>query len=142
MEIIKYKKKHKKIFFLNNLTKFLGSIHYGYFGIKAASSGILTIKQVETVRRIFVRITKRTGKLFIRVYFQQPLTGKALMSRMGKGVGAVKTWISYIKKGAIFLELININEKLAIKFFKVISYRLSLKINFIIREIFKSQSIA
>lgn len=142
MEIIKYKKKHKKIFFFNNLTKFLGLIHYGYFGIKATSSGILTIKQVETVRRIFVRITKRTGKLFIRVYFQQPLTGKALMSRMGKGVGAIKTWISYIKKGAIFLELININEKLAIKFFKVISSRLPLKINFIIREIFKSQNIA
>lgn len=142
MEIIKYKKKHKKKIFLNSLTKFLGSIHYGYFGIKAVSSGILTIKQVETVRRIFVRITKRTGKLFIRVYFQQPLTGKALMSRMGKGVGSIKTWISYIKKGTIFLEFININEKLAMKFFKVISYRLPLKINFIVREIFKSQSIA
>ena len=90
MEIIKYKKKHKKIIFLNILTKFLGSIQYGYFGIKAISSGVLTVKQVETVRRIFVRITKRTGKLFIRVFFQQPLTAKALMSRMGKGVGSIK----------------------------------------------------
>jgi len=102
MVIIKFKKKHKKTFFLKTLTKFLGSINYGYFGIKSMSSGILTTKQVETLRRIFVRITKRTGKLFIRVFFQQPLTVKPLLSRMGKGVGSIKNWISYIRKGTVF----------------------------------------
>jgi large subunit ribosomal protein L16 len=90
MEIIRYKKKHKKIFFLNILSKFLGSIHYGYFGVKTQNSNIITTKQMETVRKIFVKITKRTGKLFIRVYFFFPKTGKSLSSRMGKGVGSIK----------------------------------------------------
>ena len=91
MEIIRYKKKHKKKFFLNILSKFLGSIHYGYFGIKAHNSNFITIKQIETVRRIFVKITKRIGKLFIRIYFFFPKTAKPLLSRMGKGVGSIKS---------------------------------------------------
>jgi large subunit ribosomal protein L16 len=90
MEIIQYKKQHKKKYFLNILTKFLGSIHYGVFGIKASSSNIVTTKQLETIRRIFVKITKRTGKLFIRVFFFFPKTEKPLLSRMGKGVGSIK----------------------------------------------------
>jgi large subunit ribosomal protein L16 len=90
MKIIRYKKKHKKIFFLNILTKFLGSIHYGFFGIKTNTSNIITIKQMETIRRIFVKITKRTGKLFIRIFFFFPKTAKPLLSRMGKGVGSIQ----------------------------------------------------
>jgi ribosomal protein L16/L10AE len=65
-----------------------------------------------------------------------------LMTRMGKGVGSIKNWISYIKKGTIFLEIININKKSAINFFKLIVYRLPLRINFIIREVFKIKTIA
>ena len=91
MEIIKYKKIYKKKKFLNTLTKFLGSIQYSYFGIKSISSGILTIKQIETIRRIFVRITKRNGKLFIRIFFKHPLTSKPISSRMGKGTGSIKS---------------------------------------------------
>ena len=142
MEIIKYKKIYKKKKFLNTLSKFLSCINYSYFGIKSSSSGILTIKQIETIRRIFVRITKRTGKLFIRVFFNHPLTSKPISSRMGKGIGSIKKWISYVKKGHIFLEIIGISKKMAIKFFKLIYNRLNIKIHFIIREVFKFQKIA
>ena len=90
MEIIKYRKRKKKIFFLNILTKFLGTVNYGFFGIKAFSSNIITIKQLETIRKVFVKITKRRGKLFIRIFFYHPVTQKPLLSRMGKGVGTIK----------------------------------------------------
>ena len=83
MEIIRYKKKHKKIFFLNILTKFLGSIHYGFFGIKTNTSNIITIKQMEMVRRIFVKITKRTGKLFIRIFFFFPKNNQTIVITNG-----------------------------------------------------------
>lgn len=139
MEIIRYKKKHKKKFFLNILSKFLGSIHYGFFGVKTQNSNIITTKQMETVRKIFVKITKRTGKLFIRVYFFFPKTSKSLLSRMGKGVGSIKNWISYVKKGTIFLEIINLEKKKVKFFFKMIRSKLKMKIQLMIREIFTKE---
>lgn len=90
MEIVKYKKKHKKKKFLNNIKKFLGSLQYGFYGIKSVEHGILTSRQIESIRQIFVKLTKRCGKLFLRLYFYHPLTAKPLLSRMGKGVGVIK----------------------------------------------------
>jgi len=90
MEIIKYKKRFKKKKIIKIKTKFLGCVHFGYYGIKALSFGILNYKQVEKIRYIFSKISKKVGKLIIRIYFQHPLTEKPLLSRMGKGSGNIK----------------------------------------------------
>ena len=142
MGIVKYKKKHKKKKFLNNIKKFLGSLQYGFYGIKATNYGILTSKQIESVRQIFVKLTKRCGKLFLRLYFHHPLTIKPLLSRMGKGVGVIKSWISYIKKGTIFLEILGVKKKLILIIFTILKFRLPIKIHLINREVFKIQKIA
>ena len=46
MNIIKYKKKHKKKRIVSVKKKFLGLLQLGNYGIKASTSGILTIKQI------------------------------------------------------------------------------------------------
>jgi ribosomal protein L16/L10AE len=56
---------------------------------------------------------------------------------MGKGVGVIKFWIAYIKKGCIFVEITNISKKLAILVFKKLTYNFSLKLNFTSRKIFR-----
>jgi ribosomal protein L16/L10AE len=54
---------------------------------------------------------------------------------MGKGVGKVKSWITFIKRGSIFIEMLGISKKLAIKSFKAIKYILPIKVNFIFRDL-------
>jgi ribosomal protein L16/L10AE len=49
-----YKKKIKNIKF--------NSIRVGIVGIRALESGRLTPKQLEAIRRVIVRVTKRAGK--------------------------------------------------------------------------------
>jgi ribosomal protein L16/L10AE len=49
-----YKKKIKNIKF--------NSVKLGIIGIRALESGRLTPKQLESIRRIVVRLTKRAGK--------------------------------------------------------------------------------
>jgi ribosomal protein L16/L10AE len=49
-----YKKKIKNIKF--------NSVKLGIVGIRALESGRLTPKQLESIRRIVVRLTKRAGK--------------------------------------------------------------------------------
>jgi|688.fasta_scaffold2465228_1 large subunit ribosomal protein L16 len=89
MPINIYKKKHK-IKKISLVTNYVGNIQFGFYGIKSLESGILLTQEVETIRRIIARITKRTCKIVIRVFFSQPITKKPLKSRMGKGVGIIK----------------------------------------------------
>lgn len=130
-----YKKKHKKKK-LGLIKNYLGSIKFGLYGIKATESGILLTQEIESIRRIVSRITKRTAKLFIRIFFCQPITKKPLKSRMGKGVGIIKFWIAFVKKGMMLMEISYISKSLAILVFKTINLRFSLKVNLVYREIY------
>lgn len=89
MRITIYKKKHK-IKNFGIVKNYSGNIQFGLYGIKIIESGILLIEEIETIRRVVSRVTKRVGKIIIRIFFSQPLTQKPLKSRMGKGVGAIK----------------------------------------------------
>lgn len=76
-----YKKKIKNVKF--------NSIKVGIIAIRALESGRLTPKQLESIRRIVVRLTKRAGKFWLRVFVDQPIFKKSKSSRMGKGAGSV-----------------------------------------------------
>lgn len=104
MNNILYKKQHKiKLSLITN--KKWSDVRYGTYAIKAVNSGILTAKQVESFRRVISRVTKRVGRVFIRVFFNLSKTKKPLLSRMGKGCGLIKNWIAVIRKGTVILEL-------------------------------------
>lgn len=134
MAINIYKKKHKKKIGL--IKNYIGSIQLGVYGIKTIESGILLTQEIEAIRRIISRLTKRTGKLIIRIFFCQPITKKPLKSRMGKGVGIIKFWIAFIKKGMVIMEISYISKNLASIVFKAIRLRFSLKVNLVFREIY------
>ena len=89
MEIKKYKKYHaiKNINIKANIS--LRIVKKATYGIKILECGVITPKQVETARRLISRITKRAGKSIINVHFNQPVTKKPLLSRMGKGAGSI-----------------------------------------------------
>jgi large subunit ribosomal protein L16 len=114
-----------------------GNIQFGLYGIKAIESGILLTQEIEAIRRVISRMTKRTGKLLIRIFFCQPITKKPLKSRMGKGVGVIKFWIAFVKKGMILLEISYISKNLASLVFKTVNLRFSLKVNLVAREIYQ-----
>jgi len=82
---VKYKKLYKKKiknFKFNFLVE-------GIMGVRVLESCRITLKQLEAIRRIFVRITKREGRFFIRMHLNQSVTKKSKGSRMGKGVGSI-----------------------------------------------------
>lgn len=135
METRNYKKFHRKgnIYKKENIKQAI--VKRGFYGLKVLEPGIITPKELETARRILTRLTKRTGKIFINVIFKHPLTKKPLLSRMGKGSGNIESWISYVKKGKIIIEVKGISKEIAIIAFKAIQYRISVKVRIIEREI-------
>ena len=133
--IISYKKQHKiKIKITTKL--FISVVKFGFFGLKVLESCILTPSQVENFRRLIVKQTKRAGKLYIRVFFNYPLTKKPLLTRMGKGVGPVKGWVSVVTKGSVVFELNGVSKKIARIAFLQLAYCFPIPFTVVSREVF------
>jgi len=88
-------------------------IEFGEFAIKAIEAGRIDSRQIEAARITMTRKINRTGKTWIRVFPDKPLTKKPLETRMGKGKGGVEKWVMNIKPGRIIFEMAGVEETLA-----------------------------
>ncbi len=88
-------------------------IAFGDIAIKALEAGRIDSRQIESARIAMTRHIKRTGKVWIRVFPDKPLTAKPLETRMGKGKGAVEKWVMNIKPGRIIYEMVGVEANLA-----------------------------
>jgi large subunit ribosomal protein L16 len=89
------------------------SLAYGDIGIKAVEHGRIDSRQIEAARIAMTRKVKRTGKIWISVFPDKPLTAKPLETRMGKGKGAVDKWVMNIKPGRVCFEMYGVEKSLA-----------------------------
>lgn len=106
----------------------------GSFGIQALEPVWLTSRQIEAVRRTISRYTKRTGKLWIKVFPDKSVTARAEESRMGSGKGAVEYWVVVIKPGTILFEIAGVSKEIALEALKIASYKLPIKTKILIKE--------
>lgn len=127
----KYKKNFKKKF--KNF-KF-NTLIAGMYGIRVLDSCILTPKQLETIRRVFVRLTKRDGKFLIRIPINQSVTKKSKGSRMGKGTGSIDSWVMDVNAGSIIFEFSFFNKSIIKNFISEIKKKLSPRIEIVFREV-------
>ncbi|SHO80194.1 LSU ribosomal protein L16p (L10e) [hydrothermal vent metagenome] len=88
-------------------------IEFGDIAIKAVTAGRIDSRQIEASRITMTRKINRSGKTWIRVFPDKPITAKPLETRMGKGKGAVEKWVMNIKPGRIIFEMAGVDEKLA-----------------------------
>ena len=109
------------------------SIAFGDYAIQAKESGWITSKQIEATRRSITRYVRRTGKLWIRVFPDKPITERAAGSRMGSGKGTPSYWVAVIKPGQVLFEITGLDEAAAYKVLKTASYKLPVKTKIITR---------
>lgn len=89
------------------------ALAFGNIGIKAMEHGRIDSRQIEAARIAMTRHVKRTGKVWIRVFPDKPITAKPLETRMGKGKGSVDKWVMNIKPGRIIYEMAGVGDELA-----------------------------
>lgn len=78
---------------------------FGTVALVSKGRGWLSSKQIEAARIALTRHVKRGGKIWIRVFPDKPITKKPAEVRMGKGKGAVDSWVAVIKPGRIIYEI-------------------------------------
>jgi len=119
----------------NGLAHRGSSVSFGEFGLKSTVRGRITARQIEAARRAITRHVKRSGKLWIRVFPDKPITKKPLEVRMGKGKGSVEYWGAQIKPGSMLYEIQGVPEDTARKAFKLAAAKLPLKTKFTTRTV-------
>jgi large subunit ribosomal protein L16 len=107
---------------------------HGEFGIQALEPVWLTSRQIEAVRRSITRYTKRSGKLWIKVFPDKTVTARAEESRMGSGKGAVDYWVVVIKPGNILFEIGGVPKEVATEALRLARYKLPIKTKVITKE--------
>ena len=110
-------------------------VSFGEFGLKATERGRITARQIEAARRAMTRQVKRTGKIWIRVFPDVPISSKPLEVRMGKGKGNVDYWCSKVQPGTMLYEMEGVSEEVAREAFRLAANKLPIKTTFVIRAV-------
>jgi large subunit ribosomal protein L16 len=110
------------------------SISFGRYAIQAVEPGWIKSRQIEAARVAITRHVKRTGKLWIRIFPDKPITLKPAETRMGKGKGSPEYWVSVVKPGRILFELGGVEENLAREAMIRGMHKLPIKTKFVVRE--------
>ena len=109
---------------------------YGTFGLKSLDSHWITARQIEAARVAITRHLKRSGKLWIRLFPDKPVTQTPAETRMGKGKGAPEYWVAVVKPGKIMFELDGVPEPIAREALKLASNKLPVKTKFVMSSDF------
>ena len=100
------------------------TLNYGTYGLKALQPERIISKQIEAARVALTRYMKRTGKVWLRIFPNIPVSKKPTEVRMGKGKGAPEFWACRVKPGRIIFEVDGVSEEVA----KIALYKASTKL--------------
>ncbi len=102
-------------------------ISFGEHAIKAMECGKITSRQIEAARVAITRKVKRGGKIWIRIFPDQPFTKKPAETRMGKGKGNPEGFYAQIKPGRILFEIGGVEPEVAEDALRLAAFKLPVK---------------
>src|SRR4030081_351396 len=109
------------------------TLSFGQFGLKAMAPERLTARQIEAARRALTRHMKRSGRVWIRVYPDVPVSKKPAEVRMGSGKGAPEFLAARVKPGRVLFELDGVSVQVAREALELAAAKLPIKTRFVSR---------
>jgi large subunit ribosomal protein L16 len=109
------------------------NLDFGAFGLKAQEPDRISARQIEAARRALTRAMKRTGRVWIRVFPDVPVSKKPTEVRMGSGKGAPEFWAARVKPGRIIFEVDGVSRQVAQEALALAAAKLPIKTRFVAR---------
>ena len=100
---------------------------YGEFGLVATEPAWIKSNQIEAARVALTRYTKRTGKVWIKIFPDKPVTAKPAETRMGSGKGTLEYWVAVVKPGRVMFEISGVAEDVAREALRLATHKLPCK---------------
>ncbi len=110
------------------------TVAFGAFGLKAETQSRVKSNQIEAARRVISRTLGKTGKIWIRIFPDKPVTQKPAEMGMGKGKGDPVHFIFEVRPGRVLFEIDGVSEKIAREAMRKATAKLPLKTRFVTRE--------
>ena len=102
-------------------------VSFGDFGMQVLEPGWITARQIEAARVAISRAVKKTGKVYIRLFPDKPVTKKPAETRMGTGKGGVEGWVAVVKPGRVIFEVEGCTEEIAKEAYHRAHHKLPIK---------------
>ena len=109
------------------------ALNFGTYGLKALEPERITARQIEAARRAITRAMKRTGRVWIRIFPDVPVSLKPAEVRMGSGKGAPELWVARVKPGRVMFEIDGVNVQTAREALTLAAAKLPIKTRFVER---------
>lgn len=110
------------------------TVDFGDYGLIALEDAFITSRQIEAARIAITRYMKRTGKVWIRIFPDKPITKKPAETRMGKGKGSPEYWVAVVRPGRVMFEIEGVSPEEAKEAMRLASHKLPIKTRLIARE--------
>ncbi|MBI1754898.1 50S ribosomal protein L16 [Candidatus Azambacteria bacterium] len=107
---------------------------FGDFGLKATGRAWITSRQIEAARRAMTRYVQKSGKIWIRIFPDKPVTKKGQEVPMGGGKGSVDHYVAAVKPGRILFEIDGIEESIAKEAMRLAAFKLPVPTTFVKRR--------
>jgi len=112
----------------------LTTVAFGHYGLKAMSGGWVTAQQIESVRRVLTRYTKKGGKIWIRIFPHRPITTKGTQATMGGGKGTPEHYVAVVNPGTVMFEMDGLPEAQIREAFDLAGYKLGVKSTTVVKK--------
>ncbi|MEA4909673.1 MAG: 50S ribosomal protein L16, partial [Anaerolineaceae bacterium] len=109
-------------------------VTFGEYGLQAVEPGWVSARQIEAARRALVRVMRRRGKMWIRIFPDHPYTRKPPETRMGKGKGNVEYWVAVVRPGRIMFEIGGLPSQIAVEALQQAAYKFSIRTKVVSRQ--------
>jgi len=103
------------------------TLTFGEFGLVATEPCWIKSNQIEAARIALTRYTKRTGKVWIKIFPDKPVTAKPAETRMGSGKGTLEYWVAVVKPGRVMFEISGVSEEAAREALRLAMHKLPCK---------------
>jgi large subunit ribosomal protein L16 len=127
----KFRKAHKGR--IHGLAKGATTLDFGAFGLKALEPERVTARQIEAARRAITRAMRRTGRVWIRIFPDVPVSAKPAEVRMGSGKGSPEFWVCRVKPGRIMFEIDGVPAAIAREALELGAAKLPIRTRFVSR---------
>jgi large subunit ribosomal protein L16 len=127
----KFRKAHKGR--IHGVATSAADLAFGQFGLKAIEPERITARQIEAARRALTRNMKRSGRVWIRVFPDVPVSKKPLEVRMGSGKGTPELWVCRVRPGRIIFEVDGVSMEVAKESLALAAAKLPVKTRFVER---------
>jgi len=130
---VKYRRPHSLKW--EGLSKAGNTVAFGDYGLQATEGEYVSDRQIEAARVVLNNFTKRSGKVWIRIFPHMAKTKKPAEVRMGSGKGAPEFWVAVVKVNRVMFEIGVVPAKDAIEALRLASFKLPVKTKIIKREV-------